>query len=208
MKKKKKRGLWKKDRKKKNRERKGMKRKKRTCESLLLIWVEECLNKHRTFSYVDEESVGRPTPNKLDERRGNAVFHKGSGTIRTHRLAGDVVSEITTNFTDEKRASQNRNFGCEPKWGWEWEFSIAWGQVSPKVVKRVDAIILMFFDNDVIAFKKWVRFVTGEMEHILVVTDNNSWTLCYLFPVTKSNFVGEGELAETHECKETSEQHS
>lgn len=57
------------------------------------VRIEKCLNKNRAFSDVDEERVGRPTTNKLDEGRWDTMFCKRSGATSMHGLTSDIVFE-------------------------------------------------------------------------------------------------------------------
>lgn len=66
----------------------------------------------------------------------------------------------------------------------------------------------MTFDDNMISFKKGVRFMRRKMEFILIGIDDDNGLFCHFFPVLEVNVIGECEFSKTHKGKKTSEEQS
>jgi hypothetical protein len=73
------------------------------------------LYKHRIFSYIDEESVGRPMAHELNEGGSDAMFCEGGGATGLHGLPANVKVEVTAYSGDEEIPCGYLAFGCEPE---------------------------------------------------------------------------------------------
>lgn len=82
----------------------------------MFVGVKKGLNEDGTFSNVNEEGVGGPTANELDERGRDAVFRERSGSTCSHGLTSDIILEKPIESGDEKVVCWDGAFGSKPKW--------------------------------------------------------------------------------------------
>ena len=80
-----------------------------------MFGVQQGLYKHWFFSDVDEECIGRPMANELNERGGETVFCKRSGATSFHGLAGNILIKIMSHTCDEEVAGGDSSIGCQPQ---------------------------------------------------------------------------------------------
>ena len=65
--------------------------------------------------------------------------------------------------------------------------------------QRIKFTVLLFFDDDLIAFIEGVGLVSGEMKLVLIVVDEHSRPFHDFPPVLKLLVVGERQFSQTHE---------
>ena len=76
-------------------------------------------------------------------------------------------------------------------------------EIGLKEIEWIEIAILVFFDDDAIAFEKGVRFVTRQKEFILVLGNNDCRPFRYFPPVSEINVIWKRQFTESHKCEET-----